>query len=487
MKKLLFFICILLQISRLSYSQVQVTQPYIFKSYIQSPVYKISTTDTAASKKAVRDTAAAIRAAITNNTITLTSNILEADNTLKTFKPFSSKQAGINIYTGTTNPDGTDRANLNGYWYATKFVGLFATPSNYAQINDASGGNTSVFITNTGTASVINKSGPISTTENNPTLKIERTVSGTGSTTGALVRIEDNPTNSGTISGSLIEGYIGVTKRLDFNPRVADGASAIAYLFDTHNTLTSTAKLISIRNNNTEHLSLSPSGGLTVTSNVKIGANTIIYSSGAVVLGNSLATFSPAISDDASAIAYSFSTLNALSTAGAKLASFKNQGTEKFAVDKDGYIRGDCPHAKSMFMDSSITINLDQNTWYQITNQTSKSTWPATMFTGFTDIGDTVTANHSGHYRLFYQINTSGVNNNIYEYRIMKKSGATSSEVWRYQVTGTGTRVLRIIETSIALTAGDKYWAELRSTSVAPGSVTLYGGQMTIEPIHLDL
>ncbi|PIT93044.1 MAG: hypothetical protein COU06_02175, partial [Candidatus Harrisonbacteria bacterium CG10_big_fil_rev_8_21_14_0_10_38_8] len=42
------------------------------------------------------------------------------------------------------------------------------------------------------------------------------------------------------------------------------------------------------------------------------------------------------VADGSSAVAYNFNTANALSTTGAKIASFKNNGTEKAYVDKDG-------------------------------------------------------------------------------------------------------------------------------------------------------
>ena len=46
--------------------------------------------------------------------------------------------------------------------------------------------------------------------------------------------------------------------------------------------------------------------------------------------------FRTSINDGASALGYQFDTLNSLSTSGAKLVAFKNGGTEKASIDKDG-------------------------------------------------------------------------------------------------------------------------------------------------------
>ena len=56
------------------------------------------------------------------NTATAVDNILDGSNsgTAITYAPYTSKQSGLSLYTGTTAPDGTTRLNLNGYLYATK-------------------------------------------------------------------------------------------------------------------------------------------------------------------------------------------------------------------------------------------------------------------------------------------------------------------------------------------------------------------------------
>lgn len=61
-------------------------------------------------------------AATDTNTATAVDNILDGSNsgTAITYAPYTSKQSGLSLYTGTTAPDGTTRLNLNGYLYATK-------------------------------------------------------------------------------------------------------------------------------------------------------------------------------------------------------------------------------------------------------------------------------------------------------------------------------------------------------------------------------
>ena len=52
--------------------------------------------------------------------------------------------------------------------------------------------------------------------------------------------------------------------------------------------------------------------------------------------GNTKIKLIPSVTESASAVVYTLDTENALSTAGAKLLSVKNNGTEKFGLDKDG-------------------------------------------------------------------------------------------------------------------------------------------------------
>ena len=57
------------------------------------------------------------------NTATAADNILDGSNsgTEITYKPYTSQQSKLSFDTSTTNPTRSDRLNLNGYLYATKF------------------------------------------------------------------------------------------------------------------------------------------------------------------------------------------------------------------------------------------------------------------------------------------------------------------------------------------------------------------------------
>ena len=80
---------------------------------------------------------------------------------------------------------------------------------------------------------------------------------------GNLLQLTDNPTGTGTVTGSLINGSIDGTVRLDFNPRVADGASAVAYMLDTKNTLANaSSKLFELRNGGTASLTVLGNGNV---------------------------------------------------------------------------------------------------------------------------------------------------------------------------------------------------------------------------------
>jgi hypothetical protein len=85
-------------------------------------------------------------------------------------------------------------------------------------------------------------------------------------------------------------------------------------------------------------MTLHSSGYLDVLSNAT-NYHRIQYNWSQIVIGGSqLTKLGPHVVDGASAIAYVFDTENALSTAGAKLVSIGNNGTELAFIDKDGVI-----------------------------------------------------------------------------------------------------------------------------------------------------
>ena len=73
---------------------------------------------TAISNKTVK-----IPASDNTNTATAADNILDGSNsgTQITYAPYASQQSRLSFDTSTTNPTRSDRLNLNGYLYATKF------------------------------------------------------------------------------------------------------------------------------------------------------------------------------------------------------------------------------------------------------------------------------------------------------------------------------------------------------------------------------
>lgn len=136
----------------------------------------------------------------------------------------------------------------------------------YLEVDDSySGTGATITKSTAGTALSIIKSGTITTT-GDPLVLISRTVSGSNNQNTDLLKIVDNPTSSGTILGSSIKGVVGSTTRFDFNPRVATGASAIAYTLDTHNNLTTTgAKLLSLKNQGVEKTYIDKDGDVWAT------------------------------------------------------------------------------------------------------------------------------------------------------------------------------------------------------------------------------
>lgn len=198
------------------------------------------------------------------------------------YTPYAAKPTGLGFYTGTEDPNNETRINLNGFFYTT-----------------------GVYIGSSGSRSIF---------------------------------------KYGTF-----QMLAGSSERLAFNPGVTNTASAVPYLFDTQNSLTGSAKLLSVKNAGVEMFSVGSSGVITssqiVTGNISGGQTTLTLD--AAVNGYTLALkagtttktkFFPNTVDGAIALAYDFDTQNNLTTSGAKLASFKNNGTEKLAIDKDGFI-----------------------------------------------------------------------------------------------------------------------------------------------------
>ncbi|MCK4816321.1 hypothetical protein KA005_11180 [bacterium] len=83
----------------------------------------------------------------------------------------------------------------------------------------------------------------------------------TGTVSGNIIYINDTPTAT-VNGGSLLLAY-GDNYELNFNPRVANSASAVAYSFDTENNLTTVgAKLLSLENQGSEKFYIDKDGAI---------------------------------------------------------------------------------------------------------------------------------------------------------------------------------------------------------------------------------
>lgn len=285
-----------------------------------------------------------------------------------------------NPYTVQTNgkfdnsaiaPSHTDRMNYDGNLYTTNFItgtinathGYFSSsvsqpfsasasyvggiagqlytnsPIGFGAVISNQGGGTALLVTQP----VISLSGSLG----NPVLSISRQTSGTADISNDLISINDSPTTSGIISGSILKAGLNGTTRLDLNPRVPNGSTAVAYNFDTYSPInTLGSKLISFKTGGSEQAFIQ-FGGITsfsfVSSNT-LSVNPTTYSrilEGSMEIVNSSSskmTLNPNVTDGISAKAYFLSTTNTLSVVGSKLLSVLNNGVEKFSVDKDGYV-----------------------------------------------------------------------------------------------------------------------------------------------------
>jgi hypothetical protein len=94
----------------------------------------------------------------------------------------------------------------------------------------------------------------------------------------------------------------------------------------------------------------SHTGGMQILGGVSVGANTTDYGRLAptyleiVESSSAVLTLNPAVANGGSAVAYMFDTVNALTTT-AKIASFKNNGSEVAYIDQDGTL-----HAKDFVL-----------------------------------------------------------------------------------------------------------------------------------------
>lgn len=130
---------------------------------------------------------------------------------------------------------------------------------------------------------------------------------------------------------------------------VANGGSAIGWILDTINNLTTAgAKLLSLRNFGVEKFSVDKDGNTTASGKLNIngfdsdfgnGNILALLQRGLTITGQfAAASYTSAVANGASAVAYAFNTVNALTTT-AKIFSFRNVTTEKAFLQQDGYFK----------------------------------------------------------------------------------------------------------------------------------------------------
>lgn len=139
------------------------------------------------------------------------------------------------------------------------------------------------------------------------------------------VNIVGTPGGSGPVTFTAT----GTDTAMNFVSTAADGASALGYKFNTSiNLLNASAKLVSFQNNSVEMSYVDGSG------------NYVGNLQASFIFGNgtSSMTIRPSAADGASAIGTIIQNSTTLTTAGAKLVSFKNNSTEKAYIDKDGVV-----------------------------------------------------------------------------------------------------------------------------------------------------
>lgn len=100
-------------------------------------------------------------------------------------------------------------------------------------------------------------------------LSMSRTAIGTANHSGNFIYINDNPTTSGTKSGSILKATIGSTERLRLDPRVKGNADSTAYVFDTDRQLLATDTLFNIKNHGSGKFKVLYNGDLILSGNIK--------------------------------------------------------------------------------------------------------------------------------------------------------------------------------------------------------------------------
>ena len=173
--------------------------------------------------------------------------------------------SGIGVYGNSTNSIGVSGNSTNDmgvYGNSTNNYGIQGNSTNSVGVRGNSTNSYGGIFYQNGTLTLANSSN---------TLLVRRYVVtnsvGGLNATGNILQLTDNPTGTGTVSGALISGQIDATTRLNFNPRVTDGASAVAYMIDTNSTLsTAGALLFDVKNGGTSKFGVDRNGNLILRS-----------------------------------------------------------------------------------------------------------------------------------------------------------------------------------------------------------------------------
>lgn len=158
-------------------------------------------------------------------------------------------------------------------------------------------------------------------------------------------------------------------------------------------------------------------------------------------------------------------------------ASFNNASFYRF----DNYVLFDKWYcAKGGFQDSSVTIDLTQSTWAQVTNA-YKTLWSCSHVDGFTFSNDTITGNFTGCVGGICTLTFSGTAQKEYQLRIYNVT-QTRQEGFLQGVTGNGANnyVQVVVSCDIDLTSGDELVLQVQNIS-GNEDIILKHGQFALE------
>lgn len=211
-----------------------------------------------------------------------------------------------------------------------------------------------------------------------------------------LLNIGISGTDYARLEDDQLNILISSTGRTSLTPGVANGGSAIAYTFDTANDLTTAgAKIASFQSAGTEKAYIDKDGTFWADSG---GVNKGYYAQDEIYLtfsSTKRTNITPNVVDGASAIGYTFDTVNSLANATAKIASFQNQGSEKVFIDKDGNVTT-ASEFRLVDSDTYIAVDAgdltfnDANTGTRTLSQLAASISDYTFSNGINEFGDNV-------------------------------------------------------------------------------------------------